>query len=116
MTDTNDNLSAKAADRQADVNFPDLQCRQEKQTSGDGKAWLADRYTNRISHRAPTKFEQRNPRLLELHYEICASWPDAHAAILRMRERDVSKADTDLLNARARLKRAQSMKPPKEAP
>lgn len=77
--------------------------------SDHSKVYLADRYTNRISHRALTAFERRNPATLEIRYTQHATWQAAHEWIVAYREAKVAKAERDLANAKDRLKRAKAI-------
>lgn len=77
--------------------------------SNHPKVYLADRYTNRISHRALTDHERRNPAMLERHYTIHNTWQAAHAWLVADREAKVAKEERELANALAQLKRAKAM-------
>lgn len=79
-----------------------------------GKVFAASRYVNRISYRALTPFQLRNPAMTLMHDTLHDTWLDAHAALLRQREQQVKDAAAKLVLARQQLKRARAMTPPKE--
>lgn len=71
------------------------------------KAFIADRYVNRITHRSPRGFEQAN----QVHVSIHSTWEEAHKWLLDDREKKVEAAKKALEQAQSQLKRAAAMKP-----
>lgn len=73
------------------------------------KLFVANRSSNRISHRALTTFEIRNTKLFELCHSAHDTWAEAHAALVAARCAAVRKAEKELASAKRALQKAMVM-------
>ena len=73
------------------------------------KFWIANKYTNRISHRALSTFEQRNQSMFERSCSIHATKEEALAANIEYRRQTVAIAKRDLKAAERALAKALTM-------
>lgn len=81
-------------------------------TARNPKVYVARRHSNRISLRALTTYERRNPETFALSSSAHGTWAEAHAALVVAREKDLSKAQNELRRATTALAKARAMKEP----
>lgn len=74
------------------------------------KFYVARRHSNRISHRALTTYERRNPEMFALSSSAHDTWAGAHAHLIAAREKDLAKAQNELRRATNALARVRAMK------
>ena len=72
------------------------------------KVWLANKYTNRLSHRELNSFEKLNPSIFMGH-SVHATREEAVAALVSYRRAAVAKAKKELASAERALAKALSM-------
>lgn len=76
------------------------------------KLWFADKFINRIVHRAKNKGDEQCERLSVPHGTFHATWEEAHAAIISRREAELRETQRAFDKARDALSRARRMQPP----
>lgn len=76
------------------------------------KAFVADRYINRITYRVPSDYERDR----QMHVTVHETWEAAHAWLVQDRENKVKRTKQSLAKAEAALKRAAAMKRPHSGP
>lgn len=81
-------------------------------TARNPKVYVANRHSNRISHRALTTYERRNPRMFDLSHSMHDTWAGAHASLVEARQKSLDRARKDVKIAERALAKALAMKEP----
>lgn len=74
------------------------------------KFYVASRHSNRISHRALSTFERRNPQMFAMTHSAHGTWAEAHAVLVAAGEMKLKKVQNDLRLATNALARVRAMK------
>ncbi|MBO9679548.1 MAG: hypothetical protein J7556_15000 [Acidovorax sp.] len=73
------------------------------------KVWIANKYWNKVSHRALTRFEQRNPSTFMSGLSVHATREEAIAAMVGYRKEAVANAKKELDRTERSLAKALNM-------